>query len=402
MKLPDGTVIDYSYHPMHVETRHGPGRIKRFDGAKVGTIIAVRNVDSTAGLQQSANVNKDDINGIPYETVYDVRIDENNAAPFIFTNCRALKPFFGATNFFDMVHEASNQAEGYSDELLFNLSAESMIGARCVIVCIEKHASAPVILGFLQHPARTSTITEDKGLHMEFEFNGMNVMIDKDGALTITGNGPWTTPISPPIGPVPDNSIPEDPTIGPFTFQITKDMQLMISDNVGQEFRIDRVAFEMELTNGSESILISQTDANITVNVGQEFSVTSGIGDTISVSAKDGLQGSTPSGTSFSFKNGEVEIDSVAASLILSQSGDVTVDGSSISLTCKTGFSVESDTTIAIKGAGGELLDLINQLITAIGSITVASPVGPCAPIMGAPQWAQVQQLLVQLKLNMG
>lgn len=393
-KLSDGTVVSHAYHPNLVETHHGFDYLKRFEALKVGTIVAVRNVDSTDGLQQSATVNEDDMSGTPYETVYDVRIDSHNAHPFIFTNCRALKPFFGATNFFDMIHEAANNAEGYSDDLAFSTSAESLIGSRCVILCLEKNVSAPIIMGFLQHPARPSTITEDMGLHMVFEFNGMNFSIDKDGAFTLTANGPYETPIAAPIGPVPDNAILQDPTIGPFTFQITADMQLMIEDNLGQGFRIDRVEGEIEITNGSESILISQDEMSMDISVGQKFSIDATDGD-------------------FNFDNeldisvGQISVDAdtkmefSCADLSITSDGKAEFDGASIAFSADTTFEVDC-ATMSFTGATGELLDILNELITALGGITVASPVGPCAPIMGAPQWAQVQEQLVLLQGLMG
>lgn len=44
-------------------------------------------------------------------------------------------------------------------------------------------------------------------------------------------------------------------------------------------------------------------------------------------------------------------------------------------------------------GNGDELLALISDLITAVGSLTALSPVGPCAPLTAAPQWSAVSTI---------
>lgn len=406
MKLSDGTVLASAYRAQPAQTAHGIDHVKKADRLKIGTIVAVRTVDASEGLQKSAVNSDEGQEGTPYETVYDVRVDDHNARPFIFNGCRALKPFMGANNYFDIIHESADISPTYIEQgpiSLFTAAAESLVGSRCVILCVEGEPSAPIILGFLQHPARTSKITEDMGLHMEFEFNGFKCSIDKDGAFLIEANGPYIDPIAPPIGPVPDSSIRQNPIAGPFSISLDADMVFSIFDNMGQTFTIDRGGPTIQITNGSEDFTMSLTDASISMSVGQTFSVESSMGDYFEVSAPNGIQGSTPAagGTSFSFKSGNVDITSANASFSMSQSGDVSFDGTTFAIAAQTSFSVDA-TTVAIKGKTGELLDLINQLITALGAITVASPTGPCAPIQGAPQWAQVQAQLVKLQGMMG
>ena len=53
---------------------------------------------------------------------------------------------------------------------------------------------------------------------------------------------------------------------------------------------------------------------------------------------------------------------------------------------------------IAIGTDGTELLDQLVQLIDAIGTQTIITPVGPASPVSASPQWAQVTA--IQQKIN--
>lgn len=136
-------------------------------------------------------------------------------------------------------------------------------------------------------------------------------------------------------------------------------------------------------------------------------------GDEFSVSAKDGIQGSTPAsgGTSLSMKNGQVEITG-AQGVTVSADSDISVesDGGDVSVKATTGnVSVECDAgDVTLKAAGGaqlnlskgmvalgnstaELLDIINTLLTDLATCTAP---GFGAPISIVPQ---IPQLITQL-----
>ena len=407
MKLSDGTVLPSSFHPANPQVSIGFDNIKKAERLKVGVIVAVRYVDSTEGLQKSASNSSAGVEGTPYETVYDVRIDDYNARPFIWNGCRALKPFMGVNNYFEVIHESAVLSPTYVEQGspgdVFTSPVSGLVGSKCVVLCLEGNPTAPIILGFMQHPARTSTISESDGLKMDFEFNGINVTIDQDGAFTLTGNTPWIPPITAPLTPVPDPIARINPIAGPFTILLDKDMVFSLSDNMGQMIRVDRSAGEMEITNGIDSMLFSQSESSIIVNVGQEFSITTGVGDTFSVSSKAGIQGSTPAsgGTMFSFKNGEVDIESAQAVFVMSAAGNIQLSGNVSTFSVKK-FQVDSK-VFAFTGATGELLAILKEIFDGIGQLTSASPVGPCGPLQAAPQWAGVvQAALVKLQGLMG
>jgi len=401
MKLSDGTVLSSAFRASDdLTSQHGFQHIKKSNNLLIGTIIAVRNIDSTEGIQKSADNTKDGSDGSPYETVYDVKVDANNARPFIFNGCRASKPFMGANNYFDMIHESADLSTTYVEAGIagiFTTAAESMVGSRCVILCIEGAPTAPVILGFLQHPARKSKITKDKKLHMEMQFQGLNVSIDKDGAFKLEANGPYVPPITTPIGPVPESSIRANTLVGPFSIEITKDMRFILKDNKDQMIKVDREAGEMTITNGAELIKFKKSlsgDGEMTINCSGKQTLTSKTGeytfsDSLKITAKE-LKITADSST---------QLETGAIKFAASQGFELKAQ--EVKVNAQTSFALETK-TMAFKGATGELLAILKEMAEAFGTLTAASPVGPCAPLQGAPQWAQVMAAIQKLAGLMG
>jgi hypothetical protein len=97
----------------------------------------------------------------------------------------------------------------------------------------------------------------------------------------------------------------------------------------------------------------------------------------------------------------EVTIDT-KGDISLSALKSVSVSGLDVSVSSKKTIAIEAKLGISITAKGSELLDLLTQLIDEIGGLTVSSPVGPCAPIMGSPTWAKVMAVQAKLKLMMG
>jgi hypothetical protein len=405
VKLSDGTVISSAFGTTgKSDYSQGFGSIRKSDKLKIGTIIAVRTVDSTDGIQKSANNSSEGQTGSAYETVYDVRIDDQNARPFIFNGCRALKPFMGANNYFDMIHESADLNTLYTESDptgiggVFASPSFSLVGSRCVVLCVENEPTAGVILGFLQHPARKSKITKDKELHMEMEFNGLNISIDKDGAFKIEANGPFIPTVAPPAVPVPEGILRANPIAGPFTIEITKDMQFRLQDNLGQMISVDRQAMEMEITNGTESIKLIKSlipiQGQMLINVGGEMTV----------AANSGVYGFTKS---LELSTLDFQIVADKSMSVKTANAEFTadlgfkVDAMQIAHKAKTTYEVEA-TTLKLKGAAGELLALIYEMIDGMSKLTIASPTGPCAPLNAAPQWAPVMAALIKLKTITG
>lgn len=108
-------------------------------------------------------------------------------------------------------------------------------------------------------------------------------------------------------------------------------------------------------------------------------------GDELSVSASDGIKGSTPTGTSLSFKSGAVELEGTGGKMKL-----------------KGG-------KVAMGGAAAELLDLfdqtlekLNTTLTQIQAIIVPTAVGPSGPPTNAAQFATLFTEVTTIKTQLG
>ena len=400
MKLLDGTVIPSSFRAKSFDSGHGAYGVGKQNNLKIGTIIAVRYIDSTEGLQESKMNTSEGDSGIAYETVYDVKVDDMLYRPFIVNGCRMIQPFFGPNNYFEVIHESTASGTGFIEKTMFQQAAESLAGARCVLLFLEGESGAPVILGFLTHPSRKSKITKDKEIQMGFEFNGFGATIDKDGAFTLTAAGPFVPAINVPIGPIVETGIRVDPVNGPLTIAIDKQFNFTLTDIAGQIISVTHdslVSGIIALDNGSDSIKISKAAAGGTIAIisSKTFSeacmeYTLDASTTAAITTKT-LTIAADVSTEITTKNFKLQADIGAE-----------INGAQVKIAAQTTFALEC-ATMKLKGATGELLAILDEIFTGLGGCTVASPVGPCAPLQGAPQWAaSVAAALIKLKGLMG
>lgn len=438
MKLPDGTVIPSALRAAEMDLSHSQKNILKNTNLKIGTIIAVRYVDSDdkSGVQSSQSVDSKGSLQDAYETVYDVRVDENTYRPVMVNGCRALKPFWGVNNYFEVIHESAKTAATFTESSpipgvgMFVQSPDTMVGARCVVLYIEGQPTAPVIVGFLTHPARKSKIAKEQEHHLEFEFQGLKVSVDKDGAFTLLAQGPLLPPVAVPPAPVPELDVRMDPVNGPFSIEIDKQFNFTMYDVIGQTISITHdspVAGIIEIGNGDDFISFEKAAAGGTITLTSSKALDIAAQESTFESSKS-LDVTSPAftltaDTSAEFTVGDLKVDaSKSAALTCPQIkveasksaeftiGDLKIEASTGAAVKAKQLKIESDTTFELKcktmklaGASGELLAILKEIIEGIGGVTVASPLGPCAPVQGAPQWAaKVVPALTKLQSLMG
>ena len=396
MKLSDGTIISSAFRATNMNLSHGTDGVGKQNNLKIGTVIAVRYVDSSDGLQMSQSLHNGGKDGTPYETVYDVRIDEQLYKPFMCVGCRVLKPFFGPNNYFEVIHESASASEGYSERLLYGQNAESLTGARCILLFLEGEASAPVILGFLNHPARKSKIAESDGLQLGFEFNGINVTIDQDGAFTLLASGPLIDPVTAPYVPVIEADIRKDPINGPLKVIIDKTFNFKLIDVIGQTIDVSHSTPNtgtILFSNGDDLIQIDKTLMGGTITINSSLNL-----------EEDCKNYALNASTRADIKTGALKIGADVSAEIdtktftLNSNTSVTIKTAQMKVNCQATFALETK-TMSFKGVTGELLNILVGIVNGIGNCTPSSPVGPCAPISGSPQWViQVQGAINNLQ----
>lgn len=188
-------------------------------------------------------------------TLYDVLIFKPDGTTELIRRCRALQPLYGGTfnNFLEVLPpDNGDQSEDLS------IGVANKPGTHVLVAFISGHRNQAVILGGLPHPneiAVNSRPTSDLSPHLEGEFQGFNWMIDQNGAMLLTFNGPRDE-----TGALVDESI------GPTEVEIDLAGNIRIENNENMVVRIDREQKTIEVNNGDDcTFLMEQTGNKVTV-----------------------------------------------------------------------------------------------------------------------------------------
>jgi len=227
----------------------------------------------------------------------------------------------------------------------------------------------PIIVRSATHPRAAENPNYIKptaalGEFERYEQNGFEFLITADGELSITMVGVAD----------PTTGLPKDPTVVGTVAKFSKDGGFAFMNAKGTTFEV------------------SQADDSITMK--------SAFGDSVVVSAADGIQASTPAGggTSISMKSGKLDVLAAQDVTVTSSTGKVVVAGATeVDVQDTAGGKLKiAGGKVGLGNAGGEVLDVLNQLLTALSTCT--------APGFGAPISivAQMTPLLAKMALMMG
>jgi len=230
-----------------------------------------------------------------------------------------------------------------------------------IVAFLDGQSREGVILGGCQHPARVQDKNEStKKGSIEYinRFNGIETQIRANGSYKVTFNG--ANPLNekalalPPLGQTPPAPIYLPNLAGSF-YGFDPDGSFMVTDGKGMLIKLEK----------------SLVTGNLILKSG---------------TAKIELSG-TPFTGFFNLK-----ADTVAA------------EAKTISMKAAISHTVES-TLVSMKGIkmaiGNDVFELfqgLSDLIDALGTVVVTSPVGPCTPILTAPTWPQVIALQLKIK----
>lgn len=231
-----------------------------------------------------------------------------------------------------------------------------------IVAYLNGKSREGVILGGLNHNSRKPKLEMGKIGYLS-EFNGLETSIKEDGSYKVTFKGyaptndttlklpPTGTDVLPPV---------YNPLIGGSYYGFSNNGSFIASDG-SQMLKIHKniATGSIILKSGSSEIELGGNPAvgNFSVKSGKgimEFQTNASIKSTIGLAL---------------------------------QSLQVSIKG----------------TQIAIGNDQFELFDGLIQLIDALGSLVITSPVGTCTPLMSAPTWAaQVLPLKIKLSLVKG
>lgn len=355
----------------------------------------------------------------PNEVLYNVMIIGGDRDGQIFENARLVRSLGGFSNFEEKTLkkvEGLTKLDPSNPLTLADFPISEMHrwnGDTVYIQFLNGDVTMPVIIGHAYHQAGEAEAAESDGPRYRWKYNGVYKEVTREGEFTWSKDNGSYLPVSPntanplypfvsQFAPLPGQEQAVKVTLGnqyDFKFEYLLGLNVMI-DGVADEFGFTTTSgASIKLTGLETDSLIIGTVLGTTLKVegGTADSLTLGtaagtlltvvggaddaitlkaaFGDTLSVSAKDGIQASTPTGTSLSMKSGEVKIASGGQAAL-------TLD--------KTGF-------VKLGNSSGDVLkDILGELIKSLSTATYAGYGAPGSNV------ADLVKLIAKLQLITG
>jgi hypothetical protein len=280
----------------------------------------------------------------------------------ILAGCTQMVKFGGAHNFEEYGVRGWAASTAYTQLPTAFTQYKARSGDVVVVAFLNGKSKEGVILGGLSHYAREPKLKKDNIAYLS-EFNGIETSIANSGSYKVTFKG--YTPADEALLKLPPTGVDIQP---PIYNPLTGGSYFGFSDN-GSWIASDKSQFiKIHKNIVSGSIILKSGSTQIEL-------------------------GGNPAIGSFSVKAGKSVMDVSTTASIKSTVG---LSMQSLQVSIK-------GTQVAIGNDQFELFDGLIQLIDALGSLVVTSPVGTCTPLMAAPTWAaQVLPLKIKLSLVKG
>jgi hypothetical protein len=236
-------------------------------------------------------------------------------------------------------------------------------GSMALILCMSGQSTngQAVIVGGYSHTDNPKYSKED-GQFYDFNFNGINYNINKDGEWTLTFNSP-----------IDKDGKKADEKAAGTKIKIDKEGKVSISDNEGQSWSLDRVAKTSTWTNGAESILINKENKSISLTSSGELSASSekamslSSGDALSAISKSDMTVSAGSNLNIDAKS-SITAKS-GGSWKIQATGSVDVKGTVITIKADTIAKIQG--SITQLGSTGALPVALVGMSQCVGVVTI-------------------------------
>lgn len=239
-KLSDGTVVPST---LSMERPPSARDLLMADYAlKVGTVTDIFYPEEKSNISQQ---------NIEYNVMVSDINQQGNVTLRLYRNCLISNPFGMSNNNLTYTLQADNADDGRIE-----------FGSLVLLLCVSGQSSggAAIIIGGAPHPNGTK-YKKDDGQFYDFNFNGINYNINKDGEWTLTFNTP-----------VDKNGKKLDEKAAGTQIKIDKEGKLKLSDNEGQLIELDRVNQKATWSNGADFIVIDKKNKKIELSSSGDLS----------------------------------------------------------------------------------------------------------------------------------
>jgi len=318
-------------------------------------------------------------------TEYDVVVLEQNenisSTNMVYRNCISAESGGSIADFFEK--NLRTQITNKNPNGAINTANQN--GAIALIECLDGYTNKAIVIGALIHPDRETTLTNTEP-QLQGEYNGVNVAVGTDGSASLTFNGPTDN-----NGDVINSSQKQT------TLQIQKDGSVVILDAAGSMLNMTSDGSIQSITSNGNLIFLNNASNEISIN--QKDGSIIGLTSTgVTVSDSTGKQIVSVNGSSIQLTSGGT---------IVEQSGGQTINSGSVNINGSGGVKIKDqfggelniqNGMVALGNSTAELLDLFNQTLTQIQSLTVPTGVGPSGPPINLAAFTAIQTQLDLIK----
>lgn len=281
---------------------------------------------------------------------YDVAVIEQDEdvgySLVVYRNCIRTDSFGGPAEYVDVkLRKPTEVGENGPQDF------KEQNGSLVILNCLDGASSQAIITGSVQHPRRTNILSEDKGHAMIAEFNGIQLGIDKEGAMSLVF-----------LGATDNDGKPLKADVGGSFFKITANGSVEIGDDDGERIFLDKEKNQLTITSKKEMF----------VDIGKDLSVKVA-------------------------ENADIQI---AKNLIMAAQGSVSLDGNAFTakisgqtaieskgMTIKAGPQLKAEATqiildgmVSVGGPGGTPALLMTTIFIGVGNLgspVISQPAGP-------------------------
>lgn len=175
-ELDNGAVL-----PFGLMSQGAGGMMEGFKKSYQNSSLRVGIIKESYGIADAKNVSK-------LVPEYDVMVFEQNedkgATVIVYKNCMAAAALGSVADFFEANLRKLKKKKTKGE----TPSVNGQNGAVVLILCLDSMSEKGIIVGALSHPDRKTSLTDTEP-HLEGEYNGVNIKVEKDGSTTLTFKG---------------------------------------------------------------------------------------------------------------------------------------------------------------------------------------------------------------------
>jgi hypothetical protein len=227
---------------MAVVPGHYDGHVVPMNGALFNVALRVGTVQQVFFPEDEKSVSK---KYMEYQVLVQHRAN-GTAVTKMYDHCIAIDHLASVADFDFATYRAENVATK-QDGSQFRPGT----GAHVVLLCLNGESNNALILGGIRHSDAPKDVKVD-GHHKHARFNGIDLVINKDGELTVTYLGAQKSD-----GTKADNV--EEDSLGTFV-KISKDGNLLVSDKEGKnQILLDHATGKVQIVSENEVNVTSET-----------------------------------------------------------------------------------------------------------------------------------------------